>query len=374
MFNVNKGLEHWPKALLHYKTTPFFDPMSAVEYVHTNSWEILELSRILTRMGYRVNVVDRSEREWIPADDYSLVIGNASGNSGQRYPVYCEATPSAHHLLFATGPNPDVADRLVIERYVALEARSGRSATPMRVMDKIDISRNLSLSDSVVTIDGNGFTRSTYEGSGLPVETFTPSTSPSLSYDPSWIDSRDLDSFLCFAGNGFIAKGVDIVVECFLKLPEYNVTIAGPADDLDFWEIYGDRISQAPNIRFVGFLDVNGSEYAELIRTHAWSLLPAAAEGVCTSVATTMRGGLVPVVTRETSVNTGDFGTLIPSDTEEMVDNLVDIVSGLASTNMDEYRRRVEATVEASNAYTQEAFSISVERAFRNILQTVSGE
>ena len=352
-----------------YKTAPFYDPMSAVEYRHTNSWEILELSQILDRMGYRVDVVDRAERKWIPEDDYQLFIGNASGNSGQRYPIYCRATPTAHHMLYATGPNPDKADVLVIQRYTALEARCGERAEPMRVMDKIDMTEHLLLSDSVLTIDGNGFTSSTYEVGSKPIETFTPSTSPTLSFDARWLDSRQLNSFLCFAGNGFIAKGVDLVVEAFLALPNHNLTIAGPDNDADFWRIYGERITAAPNIHFAGFLDVDGPRYSELVRTCAWSILPAAAEGVCTSVATTMRSGLVPVVTRETSVDTEDFGTLLTSDPDKLIDELIETIPRLASIDRDDYDRRVEAAVNASRAYTQEAFTKSIERALNSLLQ-----
>jgi glycosyltransferase involved in cell wall biosynthesis len=375
MFNVGERPDDWPRALMLYKTEPFFYPESAVDYRHTNSWEILELSRILDQLGYRVDVVDRSEREWTPADEYALVVGNASGNSGQRYPFYCEATPSAHHVLYATGPNPTLADELVLNRYLALERRQvsagGYEAdfAPMRVMDKIDMAVNLKLSESIVTIDGNGFTRESYEVGGKPIQTFTPSTSPALEFDQSWVNSRDLSSFLCFAGNGFIAKGVDLVVEAFLMLPDYKVTIAGPDTDSDFWRIYGDRIAASPNIDYVGFLDVNGARYAELIRSHSWSLLPSAAEGVCTSVATTMRSGLVPIVTRETAVNTGNFGTLLPSGPTEIIDSLVELIPQLATMELAVYNARVEATVGASLAYTQDAFTESVKSALERLLK-----
>jgi glycosyltransferase involved in cell wall biosynthesis len=368
VFNVYNRPEPRPRALLHYKTEPIYDPRVASQYRHTNSWEILELTRILDDLGFTVDVVDRVERKWLPSDRYNVVIGNASGNSGQRYPEYCAATPSAKHVFYGTGPHPVEANRLVIERYDALEDRTGVKGKPMRVMDKVNMPACMANTDAILTIDGNGFTRSTYEPEGKPIETFTSSTSPELAFDRNWLESRRLDSFLCFAGNGFIAKGVDLAVEAFLESPELRLTVAGPGDDRAFWHVYGERIKKAPNIDYVGFLDVAGPVYAELVKTHAWSLLPSTAEGLCTSVATTMRSGLVPVVTHETSVATGDFGVLLPSDPVEINNGLPQTIKALSKTNISEYRQRAISSAEASNAYTQQAFQNSIRQAFDVLL------
>ena len=88
VFNVFDSPQTWPKALLHYKTDPLFNPRLSRNYAHPNNWELMEICRLLNQAGFRVDVVDRSEREWIPDDSYSLVISAAAGNSGQRYPFY----------------------------------------------------------------------------------------------------------------------------------------------------------------------------------------------------------------------------------------------------------------------------------------------
>ena len=53
-----------------------------------------------------------------------------------------------------------------------------------------------------------------------PIFNFYPSISPKVKYNKNWFKSRDRGSFLCFAGNGFICKGVDLVIDAFLLNPE----------------------------------------------------------------------------------------------------------------------------------------------------------
>ena len=102
VYNVCDAPSGWPKALLHYKTEPLFNPLLVKRYVHTNNWEIVEICKILHHAGFQVDVVDRSEREWLPEDEYSLLIGSGSGRAGWRYPYYASKTPGALRVLYAT--------------------------------------------------------------------------------------------------------------------------------------------------------------------------------------------------------------------------------------------------------------------------------
>ena len=43
-----------------------------------------------------------------------------------------------------------------------------------------------------------------------------------------------MTNFLCFAGNGFICKGVDVLIEAFLQTPDLNLSICGPNTEKAF--------------------------------------------------------------------------------------------------------------------------------------------
>ena len=368
VYNVCDAPPGWPKALLHYKTEPLFNPLLVRRYVHTNNWEIVEICKILHHAGFQVDVVDRSEREWLPEDEYSLLIGSGSGRAGWRYPYYASKTPSALRVLYATSSEAQRVKAQVLARYEAFETRTGIRASPMRVPYDVDIEGIMSLTDTIVCTDVNGYSSGSYERFNLPVYSIVPSTSPAVRFDPAWTASRSSRSFLCFSGNGFIAKGVDLVVEAFAKMPDLTLHIAGPKDDVAFWEAYAGVIESCPNIAYEGFLDVRGRKFNELCGECSFVILPSSAEGACTSVATAMRAGLVPITTYETGMDDGGTGFLLPSDTNELIRAIVETASRVAQMNRNDYWRRVGATRQASAMFSQAGFAAIFSQALFDVL------
>ena len=353
--NVCDAPPEWPKALLLYKTEPLFNPRLVKRYVHTNNWEIVEMCKILHHAGFQVDVVDRSEREWLPEDEYSLLVGSAGGRAGWRYPQYASETRSALRVFYATNSEAERAKAQVLARYEAFEARTGIHASPMRVPDNVDIEASMSLTDAIVCLDANGYSSASYERFALPTYKVVPSTSPAVRFDPAWSTSRSSRSFLCFSGNGFIAKGVDMVVEAFARMPDLTVYIAGPGGDAAFWKAYGRVIESSPNISYEGFVDIGERRFKELCGQCSFVILPSAAEGACTSVATAMRAALVPITTYETGMDDGRAGFLLPSHHDELIEAIAE--TALRASNMDDdgYWNKVSMTRQTSAIFSQEA-------------------
>jgi glycosyltransferase involved in cell wall biosynthesis len=237
-------------------------------------------------------------------------------------------------------------------------------------MDKVDFPLSMSLTDAILTINGNGFTAESYETTGKSIASFTPPTSPRALIARDSMRNRDKSKFFCFAGNGFVRKGVDLVVEAFLDMPNLTLTLAGPSTDDLFWRIYGERIRSSPNIDFIGFIEAGGERYREICQSHAWSIMAAACEGVSTSVATTMRSGLLPVVTYETAVRTDDFGFLLPTDPSQIIKYLRELGPRLGTWDESDYETRVDACLIASEDYTEASYIRSVTDALSEILRS----
>ena len=366
--NICGAPSSWPKALLHYKTEPFFDPRLVRRYSHTNNWEITEICYILDRAGLQVDVVDRSENNWEPKDEYVFLIGNASGRAGWRYPYYASKLPSALKIFYATGTEAELAKSLMLARYMAFESRTGVVTQPMRVPYNVDIQASIALTDAIICMDGNGFAAESYEKFNLPTFTVVPSTSPSVRYDYTWEDSRESTSFLCFAGNGFIVKGVDLAVEAFSTMPHLTLHIAGPDTDAGFWEAYGSVIDSCPNIVYEGFLDIRSRRFKELCSKCSFVILPASSEAACTSVATAMKAGLVPITTRSTAIDDGSVGYILPSDVNALIDAIVDVAQAVSTMGKNEYKQRVVATRKAAANFSQAGFSATFSQAFHEVL------
>ena len=368
VYNVCDAPPGWPKALLYYKTDPLFNPLLVQRYVHTNNWEIVEICKILDHAGFQVDVVDRSEKEWLPEDEYSLLIGSGAGRSGWRYPRYASKTPSALRVFYATNAEAERAKAQVLARYVVFETRTGVRASPMRVPDNVDIEASMSLTDAIICLDANGYAFKSYEKFGLPTYKVVPSTSPAVRFDPAWTTSRRSRSFLCFSGDGFIAKGVDMVVEAFAGTPDLTVHIAGPRSDVAFWEAYGEVIESCPNIIYEGFVDVRGTKFKELCEECSFVILPSTSEAACTSVATAMRAALVPITTYETGVDDGRAGFLLPSDNNELIGAIVDTVSRASQMDSNSYWKKVATTLQASAMFSQGGFTATFGQALFDVL------
>ncbi len=256
----------------------------------------------------------------------------------------------------------------MVERYEFLKERTGIDLPTMRVMDKVDVEGGMAVSDAIVCLDDNGYSSSTYARFKLPTFTIHPSASPRATFDPRWLATRQRSSFLAFTGDGFFAKGIDLLVEAFLDRPKAQLFIAGPGSDKAFFTQYGAAIRRSPNIRYEGFLPVGGARYRELLALCSWIVSPPAAEGCATSITTCMRSGLVPITSRESGVEVAGCGYPLTSTVRELPGDIRRAIDTLTAMDAVTYAARVKATLLKSQDYSQAMFTASWSRALAAIL------
>lgn len=103
--------------------------------------------------------------------------------------------------------------------------------------------------------------------------------------------------FVWFGSNGCIHKGLDILVDVFASLPEYELSIYGlPQDELPII-----KKQMTANIKYFGSVDVYSQRFIdEVVNRNCFAILPSCSEGMNTGIATCMRHGLIPIVSKET--------------------------------------------------------------------------
>jgi hypothetical protein len=112
-------------------------------------------------------------------------------------------------------------------------------------------------------------------------------------------------------------------------------------------------------------MDMDSEQFAEIARTHAAVVHAASSEGGAGSVIHCMHAGLLPICTRETSVDLEDFGIPIAMDTVAAVQAACRKIALMPN---DEVEQRARAAYEhARLAHTRtrfrqnyEAFAASV--------------
>tara|TARA_R110000824_G_scaffold4503_2_gene21763 strand:+ start:6998 stop:8128 length:1131 start_codon:yes stop_codon:yes gene_type:complete len=358
------------RAAMYYKTEPLYTNIDL--YVHTNNWEILQAIRLLNKRGYTVDLIDRKYENWRADSPYDLFLGLGVGNRGRCFPDLARSSQAPTKILLAMGPQPDVSNELVLRRYKMFNERTKSSAPPMRTVQDVTGDKFLELVDTADCIFNIGEKDTPSYNSYLPYNTpvinFLPSTSPKVGFAPNWLDTRNLNSYLCFAGNGFICKGVDVVVESFLKDSTKELHICGPPTETAFFEHYGDTIRNAPNIYYHGFIEPGAAAFNQLASHCAFVLFHSAAEGCCTSVATAMRAGLVPIINAWTGILVDGIGIDLPEE-GDIIQTITDATTMASSMDLADYSALVQGTLQKSLLFSQESFTKSYGKALDKALK-----
>ncbi len=355
------------RALLYYKTDPLVFKNVKNDFSHTNNWEIFEIVKILNELGFVVDIIDRTVdiQRLKLKDEYTVFIGAAAGDSGKYYAEICEMIPSAKKIFYALGLEPNLSNEYMNKRYEYFSQRHPDSTVQRRrIRANIDIEKSMKKTDAIFCV-GNSFTQNSFKKFNKPMYRIQISSSPKLSSDTNQITKRSQNKFLYFGGNGNIVKGLDLVIEAFSKLPEFELHIGAPDWEKDFNTVYKEIIDESPNIHFHGFLDINSSLFEKITSECGYVILPSSSEGCATSITACMRRALVPIITKETGVDLGDFGYSID---DIRIEKLREQITEIANSDKNEFLRRSQETYDESFMYTQASFSESFKKSLSQVI------
>lgn len=339
------------KALLYYKSDAFTKPKLAEDYAHTNYWESVEIANILNRLGYIVDIIDRTATKFDLKDEYELFIGIGAGDSGKYFPDIAKQIPSAIKIMYALGPEPKQSNTWVYLRYGYHAVRNGFdeiNLKPRRMINELNIDEVMKYTDAIITC-GNKYIQDTYSRFNKPIYRVYLSSHPELEI------GKTGDSFLYFGGNGNIVKGLDLAIEAFTGT-NLELYICAP-DEPEY------KPKLPPNIHWIGFIPVGGAKFNEVTSKCGYVILPSCSEACATSVTTCMRRGLIPIVTKEVGLDIGNFGYLIEPDVYKIRDKVKEI----ANSHPWEKKRRINDTYKESFNYTQENFTKTFTQAICKI-------
>ncbi len=366
---ITNGFNTSKKAALYFKTEPFY--VNVDLYTHTNNWEILESIKILNELGYAVDLIDRSCETWDPKEKYDLFLGLGVGNAGRKFVKFAEASKAPKKVLLAMGPQPDISNEMVINRYRVFKERTGFYAPPMRTVEHV-VGQNflniINTADYILTIgEKETLSYDSYLKYKKPIFNFYPSISPKVSFKNEWFETRDMNSFLCFAGNGFICKGVDLVVEAFLKNPSKTLHLCGPNTEKAFFDYYGEKINLATNIKYHGFITPGEDKFNKIAEKCSHVVFHSSSESCCTSIATTMKAGLVPIINKWTGINVLNEGYLL-SDEGDLIDNICKTIVLASSCSKEKYKELVNNTLKKAELFSQSSYTESYRKSIQEIL------
>jgi hypothetical protein len=311
--NANKVNEkdYNKRALLVYLVKPFQLKDDDPRFLnHQNLKQCRQIASVLGEFRYVVDVVDVRDESFKLSKYYDLIIShkiNLKSNESNfnKKPI---------KIYLSTGLNHVVHNRNIQKRYKRLLQRRKCNLKFRQIHQE---NMPYVYRADVIVGFGNDFTMNTWR------EIFKKTTYSFNNYGFQTtrflLDSKNFSTarknFLFFASGTQICKGLDLLLEIFPRHPNLNLYICSNFEnEKDFCKCYHSELYETANIHPIGRIRVNSNKFYDLIQKCAYVILPSCSDASTGSVVQCMYAGLIPVVTKEVGIDTGDFGITFAKD------------------------------------------------------------
>jgi glycosyltransferase involved in cell wall biosynthesis len=221
---------------------------------------------------------------------------------------------------------------------------------------------------------GNEFTIKTYKYANKQIYRI-PISTPVLY---PWPEKKDFQScrknFLWFGSEGLVHKGLDIVLEAFAEMPDFQLIVCGPiSKEKDFEKTYYKELYETQNIQTVGWIDIKGQKFIEIADKCIGLIYPSCSEGGGGGVITCLHASLIPIISYESSVDINDeFGIILKNCSLDEIKYSIEFISNLSAEKLESMARK--AWEFARENHTKEAFSREYKNAIVKIISACSGK
>lgn len=346
--------------LVAYVIEPFLlAPGEQISNRHTHHWETWRIVQAFLARGFDVDVVSFLNRTFRPARSYDYFF--AARSNFERLAAFLPAScRKVVHLDTAHWLTNNAA---AYQRLLDLRGRRGVALSNVKMVET-----NWALEQAdLATILGNEFTIESYRYAGKPIHRI-PISAPAVYPFP---EEKEFDSvrrsFLWFGSSGFVHKGLDLVLEAFAAMPEYQLSVCGPFDDEpEFLRAYEKELFHTPNIHAYGWVDVASDKFLSICQGCLGLVYPTASEGGGGSAITCMHAGLVPILSYEASVDVDEYGIILP---ESSVAGIQTAVRALADESVTQLKARAHGVWSlARERHTMDAFGAAFDRFLDDVL------
>jgi glycosyltransferase involved in cell wall biosynthesis len=267
---------------------------------HSNHWECYQIAKSWLEYGYTVHVINWDDEKFIPTIAYNFFVDIHSNL--QR--LHSSLNPECIKILHITGSHWLHQNLIEYQRLEEIKNRKGKILLPRRIVKPC---KSIEYAD-VATILGNQVTINSFPYLNKEFYTLPVTTTVLFPFNREKEYSKVKKNFLWMGSNGLVLKGLDLLLDTFINLPEFHLYICGPIEnEEDFVELYFHELYNTANIHLIGWIDPKGKEFTELLAKVIGIIYPSASEGQAGSVITCMHGGLIPIISKYSGVEVNDF-------------------------------------------------------------------
>lgn len=350
--------------LLSYLNEPFLlKKGESFPNNHTNYYECWQIANTFLDLGYNVDVVHSYNNKFVPTDKYDIFIGHRNQYERIAKMMGADCLKIAHL---------DTA-HWVYNNYAtnkrSLDLQKRRGVTICRCSQRI-IEYNLAIECAdFATVMGNEFTMNTYKYANKPMFRIPISTCDMYPWPETKNFEKCRNNYLWFGSSGMVHKGLDLVLETFKDMPEYNLTICGPVEKESYFvAAYYKELYQCPNIHTIGWINTSSSDFVNILNNCIGIIYPSCSEGCSGGVVSCMHGGLIPIVSYESAVDVVDeYGVILKYSSIAEIKASIKMISDLPA---DQLKRMALASWEfARKNHTRDRFKLEYRKAIENIFK-----
>lgn len=308
--------------LLAYILDPFLTRGGDPSVKHTNYYESTLMARSYLELGFDVDVIHYTNRNFVPRKDYALYV-NARDNFAHIADKLNEDCIKIVHL--------DTAHFLfnnyeAYSRSLALQRRRGKTVISRKLFKE-----NYAIERAdYATMLGNSFTMGTYAYAKKRIFPLPVPSPVMFPFDESKDYSASRKHFLWLGSSGLIHKGLDLVLEAFAQMPDFRLTVCGPIDqEKEFQSAYFKELYETPNIHTAGWIDINSDKFKAIANSCVGLIYPSCAEGQAGAVINCLQAGMLPIISKESGVDVGDYGFILQENSISEIRNIATRVSHL---------------------------------------------
>jgi len=281
---------------------------------HSNKWECREIARIFLDLGYNVDAIDFDNILFKPRHKYDVIFD--IDNNINRLNNFADIK-----ILHLTGSYPRYQIERASKRNDEFNRTHNCNYSYLRECgaDYFDDSLN---NANYCTLIGNEHTKSTYPEKYQSKIHPVPVTASYLSYIKTKSEFvPQSKEFLFFAGTGCVHKGLDLVLDTFIKHPKWILNVVGAFNsEQDFWNYYNPILKNCPNIHIHGFVIPESEDFIKICKRCFCFVFPSCSEGTASGAITALTVGMFPIIST-------DCGLDLPEKCGIITDNLT--VDGL---------------------------------------------
>jgi hypothetical protein len=307
------------RAILFYSPVSFLLNKNHEWYMRDTLYERNRIiASSLNKNKFIVDIAEWTNSNFKAKFKYDLIVDH--GNLHQK--IYVEQIRKPKIISILATAYFKFNNKQEAERIKYFNKKNKITAYPKRQISEVKL--NLS---NLILLHGNNLTKNTYPKIYHDKIFNIPNYPFPFLINNKKFEKENKQSFL-FVGSslGQIHKGLDLLLEVFLELQEFNLYILGKIEkENELLSIYSKRIAESKNIFLEGWITPNSSTFKNLITKCGFVIHPSCSEGMSGGVINCMASGLIPVISKYSGIDVQDCGFIVENEIENIKKQIIEI-------------------------------------------------